>query len=89
MKEAFESAKLFIADFSSYILGLVRVSAVTPLDGDKATDAESSPHDRWAGLSSESAEAVTGHGSLRHRTKHPGYVTSNGLGSLEVGGVDD
>ena len=89
MKAMFESLKLFIENFASYIIVLVRVSVVTPLDGDKPADAESSARDWGTGIDIESGEALTAYGTARRRTKRRGYVTSNGRGSLEIGGADD
>ncbi len=85
MKAMFESLKLFVTNFASYILALIRVSVATPLDGDESVDGESSARDFGTAIDTEPGEVVTAYGSPRHRLKHPGYITSNGRGSLEVG----
>ena len=85
MKAMFESLKLFVTNFASYILALIRVSVATPLDGDEGADGESSARDLGTRLGTEPGESVTAYGSPRRRTKHPGYITSSGRGSLEVG----
>lgn len=88
MKAVFESLKLFSVDFVSRILALVRVSVVTPLDGDKVSDAEAIAGD-WGTDTDDPGEAGRSYNLARRVSRHPGYVTSNGLGSLEVGGADD
>lgn len=85
MKAMFDSLKLFVANFASYILALIRVSVATPLDGDESADGKANVRDIGTYIDTESGEVVTAYGSPRHRLKHPGYITSNGRGSLEVG----
>lgn len=85
MKAMFESLKLFIKNAASYVIALVRVSLVTPLKGDEVSDAEALARDCGTDTDADLGQAGIAYGSPQRRTKHPGYVTSNGRGSLEVG----
>lgn len=89
MKTMFESLMLFIANYGSYISAIFRVSIATPLVGDEGADDEASARGVGTCIATRHLEGGTASVSQRSRTKHSGYLTSNGLGSLEVGGADD
>lgn len=89
MKAMFDALQSSVANVVSYISTLVRVSVAIPLVDDKDAGTESSAPDSGNCVDTEFGEVAAAYHPTRHSTKHPGYITSNGLGSLEVGGADD
>lgn len=83
------SLKLFIGNLWSYVSTLVRVSVVTPLDAEEGLDADAIARDSGTNIHTELGEVGCAYDLPRRLSRHPGYITSNGLGSLEVGGADD
>ena len=89
MKAMFEALQSSVANVVSYISTLVRASVAIPLIDDKDAGAESSAPNSGSCVDTEFGEAAAAYHPPRHSTKHPGYMASNGLGSLEVGGADN
>lgn len=89
MNWLFHSRLTAIANLASYLLAVVRASITIPIEDETADDCCSNARATKADIGSVSGETGAAYCQSRCRTKHPGYTTSNGLGSLEVGGADD
>lgn len=84
-------SRSFLAAISEWLgsLGfLVRTALSIPLNPDGAQSSESKvdpDFERW----SRNDPMITGNPASRYGDDSPGRLTSNGLGSLEIGAADD
>jgi hypothetical protein len=84
-----KSLREYLTDSFANLVVSIRAALATPLEPDDRsveTDRGIDPDFiRWV----HNDPMVTGNSASRYGDDAPGYLTSNGLGSLEIGAADD
>jgi len=89
MSDSLKDIHASLANWLASVLGTMRASLSVPIspfhDPDIGTPPTDPDFDRWL----HNDPMVTGNPASRYGDDAPGYVTGNGLGSLEIGAADD
>ena len=84
-----KSLREFLTDWSANLATTIRAALSMPLlsDDERAEAGRRIDPDFIRGVHND--RMVTGNSASRYGDDAPGYLTSNGLGSLEIGAADD
>ncbi len=89
MSNSLKDIHASLANWLASVLGTIRAGLSVPIspsrDSDIGTPTTYPDFDRWL----HNDPMVTGNPSSRYADDAPGYLTENGLGSLEIGAADD
>lgn len=89
MSDGLKDIHVSLANWLASVLGTLRAGLSVPIstshDPDIGTPTTVPDFDRWL----QNDPMVTGNPASRYGDDAPGYLTGNGLGSLEIGAADD
>ena len=89
MSDGLKDIHVSLANWLASVLGTLRAGLSVPIstshDPDIGTPTTDPDFDRWL----HNDPMVTGNSAIRYGDDAPGYLTGNGLGSLEIGAADD
>lgn len=89
MSDGLKDIHVSLVNWLASVLGTLRAGLSVPIstshDPDIGTPTTDSDFDRWL----HNDPMATGDSASRYGDDAPGYLTGNGLGSLEIGAADD